>query len=194
MKSKKPLVITLVSVFAVVAILIGILFFVLGTVNNYYSNALKSSPFKPSSHSGYEKRSKSKIEPLAEVSFLIGSTKFKKRKGKTWNKLTFGQHLIRGDSIKVGVDSKIELTLKNGKSLFITGFEKIRIDSSILSLDGNNYSQQSSGGNNEEGKLSRLTGKDIQGKKTTPVSAVRSNEPQQGEDKKKTNLETRIGD
>ncbi|TET17901.1 MAG: hypothetical protein E3J78_07080 [Candidatus Cloacimonadota bacterium] len=163
MKSKKPLFITVVSVFAVVAILMGVLFFVLGTVNNYYSNALKSSSFEPSSHSGYEKRSKSEIEPLAKVNFLIGSTKFKKRKGKTWYKLTFGQHLVRGDSIQVGINSKIELTLKNGKSLFITGFEKIRIDSSILSLDGNNYSQQSSGGNNEKGKISRLTGKNIQG-------------------------------
>jgi hypothetical protein len=193
MKSRKALVITLLSVFIIVAILIGVLFAVLATYSRYqYAQALKVKSEKHSKHS-YEKEDDKKIDVFGKVTFLVGNSRRKGRKDKTWKKLRFGQKLSRGDSIRVGTDSRLELTLKNDKTISIEGYKKMRIDNSLLRMSEKSYVHDEAGGSEEGGKISRLTGKEDNKKETTPVSAIRSNVPGPKEDDKKDALKTKIG-
>ena len=155
----------------------------------YYSNVLKSSTEKHSGYSGTKKEAKSSIKPYGKVSFLLGDLKIKKRKEKNWTRLSHGDELMRGDSIRIGSDSKVEIALKNGKSVTLEGFQKIRIDGSIISLS------EKDGGNGTSGKsskISRLTGKEDKDRETTPVSAIRSKPAEKDKDKNKS--KTRIGE
>ncbi|MCK4574915.1 hypothetical protein KAU34_00750 [candidate division WOR-3 bacterium] len=194
MNSKKILITTLTSIFIVVALFITILFILLGMYNKYYySNLLKSSYHKHSTPSDAEEKASSFIKPFGKVSFLLGNTKIKKRKCKTWEKLTFGLDLMRGDSLRIGTDSKVEITLQSGDNIIIKGFKKLRIDSSIIMLSHKSgVDENLSGSGKRGGKIARLTGKELKGKETTPVSAIRSNKPPK--DDNKTKLKTRIGE
>ena len=73
------------------------------------------------------------------------------------------------------------------------GYKKLRIDGSLLRSDDKSIVHESSGSEGSE-KISRLTGKEGNEKETTPVSAIRSNEPPPKKNEKKTNLKTRIGE
>jgi hypothetical protein len=193
MKSRKALITTLTSVFVIVAILIGVLFAVLATYSRYqYAQSLKFQSGKHSKHD-YDKEDTEKVDVFGKVTFLIGRSQYKSRKGTMWNKLRFGQKLSRGDSIKVGSDSKLELTLKNDKTISIEGFKKIRIDSSLLRTSEESFGSNNAGGSEEGGKISRLAGKEDNKKETTPVSAIRSNVPGPKKDDKKSGLKTKIG-
>jgi hypothetical protein len=187
MKSKKILILTLTSIFIIISIFITVLFLLLNMYNkNYYSSVLKSKTEKLSKYSEPKKEVKSSIKPYGKVNFLLGDLKIKRRKDKHWSKLAYGDKLMRGDSIRIGSDSKIEITLKNGEEITLEGFQKIRIDGSIISLseDGGN------GSSGKSGKMSRLTGKEDKDRETTPVSAIRS-KPAEGN---KDNLKTKIGE
>lgn len=117
----------------------------------------------------------------------------KKNKDSKWKKVRYGQLLKRGDSLKIGHDSKIEIALKDrDKNITIEGFKRIRIDSFLLLSDRQVEYEESTSNTKEGGKISRLTGKKENHKQTTPVSAIRSNKPQ-GENKNKSKLKTRIG-
>ena len=194
MSSKKILIITLSSIFVLIALFITILFMTLGVINRYYySNIIKSTSLQRKSQAGLQKRSGVKIEPFGKVTFLLGNLKVKKRANRNWKKLSFGQHLSRGDSLRIGVDSKVEITLKSGEIVTFKGFKKLRIDSSILSMREKTSSEgRLTGGSKEGGKIRRLTGKEETEKETTPVSAIRSVEPKEENDKE-TGLKTRIG-
>lgn len=194
MKSKKALIITLASVFVIVVILIGVLFAVLATYGRYqYAQTLKLQPAKHSKLSG-DTKEETKLDVFGKVTFLVGSSKLKSSKERTWKKLRFGQKLSRGDSITVGSDSRLELTLKNDKTISIEGYKKLRIDSSLLRMSDTSPGYDEAGGSEESGKISRLTGKEEGKKETTPVSAIRSNVPGPKEEEKKSGLKTRIGD
>lgn len=194
MNSKKVLLITLSSVFVVIALILTTLFIVAGMLNKcYYSNVLKSVSFKHTSRSDLDKGSKTEIGHFGKVTFLVGNSKVKRLRRSKWKKLTFGQHLLRGDSLRIGKGSKVEITVKNGKIITLKGFKKIRIDSSTLLMNRKDLVEEINTGNKREGgKISRLTGKEEKDRETSPVSAIRSNEPKKGNDKK-TNLKTRIG-
>lgn len=194
MSSKKILIITLSSIFVLIALFITILFMTLGVVNRYYySNVIKATSLQRKSQAGLQKRSGVKIEPFGKITFLLGDLKVKKRANRNWKKLSFGQHLSRGDSVRVGVDSKVEITLKSGEIVTFKGFKKLRIDSSILSISQKTSSEGIlTGGSKEGGKIRRLTGEEETEKETSPVSAIRSVKPKEENDKK-TGLKTRIG-
>ncbi len=194
MKSRKPLVITLASVFIIVAILIGVLFAVLTTYSRYqYAQTMKLKLDKHTKTAG-EREDERKIVPFGEVTFLVGTSKYKSRKDKIWKKLTFGHQLSRGDSIRVSSDSKLELTLKNEKTLTIEGYKKLRIDSSLLSMDESSLAGDNAGDSEKSGKITRLTGKEDSKKETTPVSAIRSNVPGPEKKDKDSGLKNQIGD
>jgi hypothetical protein len=194
MKSRKAFIITLASVFVIVAILIGVLFVVLATYSRYqYAQTLKLSTGKHSEH-GHEKEDDAKLDVFGKVTFLVGNSKHKTRKDKMWKKLKFGQELSRGDSIRIGSDSKLELTLKNDKTISIEGYEKLRIDSALLRMSEKSSVYSTTGGSEQSGKISRLTGKEANEKETTPVSAIRSTVPGPKKDEKKSGLKTKIGD
>lgn len=193
MKSRNVLFITVLSVFVIVTVLIGVLFAVLATYSRYqYVQALKFQTGKHSKQS-YEKKDNEKTDVFGKVTFLVGNSRHKARKDKTWKKLRFGQKLSRGDSIKVNSDSKLELTLKNDRTISIEGYKKIRIDGSLLRMSEKSFVHDEASGSEEGGKISRLTGKEDNKKETTPVSAIRSNVPGPKKDDKKTNLKTKIG-
>jgi hypothetical protein len=165
-----------------------------GVINRYYySNVIKSISLQRKSQAGLQKRSGVKIEPFGKATFVLGNLKVKKRANRNWKKLSFGQHLSRGDSLRIGVDSKVEITLKSGEIVTFKGFKKLRIDSSILSMSQKTSSEGIlTGGRKEGGKIRRLTGEEETEKETSPVSAIRSVKPKQGNDKE-TGLKTRIG-
>lgn len=193
MKSRKALVITLLSVFIIVGILIGVLFAVLTTYSRYqYAQALKFRPDPDSKH-GYEKKEDGRSEVFARVTFLVGNSKHKSRRDKMWKKLKFGQMLARGDSIRVGSESRLELTLKNEKTISIEGYKKIRLDADLLRTSEKSLVPDETSGSKEGGKISRLTGKEDNKKETTPVSAIRSNVPGPEKGEKESGLETKIG-
>jgi hypothetical protein len=194
MKSKKGLIITLLSVFVICTLLVFILFAVLTTYSRYqYAQTLKLKSGKQVSdtrdaHDGAE------LEALAKVTFIIGDAKCRKRSEKNWGKLRFGQKLVRGDSIQVTSECTLELTLKNDKTIALEGYKKIRIDGSLLRMSDKTLATESAGSSEESGKFSRLTGKEGSEKETTPVSAIRSNVPSPKKDDKKSNLKTKIGE
>jgi len=55
----------------------------------YYSNVLKYNSFKHTTNTGLGKRDSAKIESLGKVSFLLGTSKLKKRKNSNWKELIF---------------------------------------------------------------------------------------------------------
>lgn len=72
MNSKKILIVTLSSIFIIIALYTTLLFIILGMLNKYYySNVLKYNSFKHTRNTGLGKRDSAKIEPLGKVSFLL---------------------------------------------------------------------------------------------------------------------------
>lgn len=72
MNSKKILIVTLSSIFIIIALYTTLLFIILGMLNKYYySNVLKYNSFKHTTNTGLGKRNSAKIEPLGKVSFLL---------------------------------------------------------------------------------------------------------------------------
>jgi hypothetical protein len=165
-----------------------------GVINRYYySNVMKSTSLQRKSQTGSQKRGGLKIEPFGKATFILGDLKVKKRANRNWKKLSFDQHLSRGDSLRIGVDSKVEITLKSGEIVTFKGFKKLRIDSSILSMSQKTSSKGIlTGGSKEGGKIKRLTGEEETERETSPVSAIRSVKPKEENDKE-TGLKTRIG-
>lgn len=195
MKSNKVLIITLSSIFLICALVIVVIFVLFGVYNKYYySHAMESISFehKADEHSSQE----SKIEPFGKVTFLVGRCRVKEGSGKKWEKLSYGQKLYRGDSLRISFDSKVEITPNRGDKITLEGYDKLRIDNSIISLGKNNSgSDNTQVSHKQGGKISRLTGKDKTNRETTPVSAIRSNKPAKKQKvKKEKKPKTRIGD
>jgi hypothetical protein len=195
MKSNKVLILTLSSIFLVCVIVLIVIFVLLSVYNKYYySHAMETVSFGQKAKENPS--DKTKIEPFGKVTFLIGRCRIKEGSGTRWEKLSYGQKVYRGDSVRMSFDSKVEITPDNGDKIILEGYHKVRIDNSIISLSRNTSGYGSSKVSNEqEGKISRLSGKDRTTRETTPVSAIRSNKPARNEkEKKEKKPKTRIGD
>jgi len=159
----------------------------------YYSNVtalhLKNNDLHHSSEKVTHKKSKS----LGKVTFLLGDSKTKKHSDKNWKKLVFGQRLSRGDSLRIGRESKVEITTNNGRTITLSGFKKLRIDSFILTMNQRTNQGSSENIGRDDSKITRLAGKEDKKKETSPVSAVRSNKPK-NENNNEPKLKIRIGD
>ena len=152
----------------------------LNTIKRFYRSA-EGKPISSNALTDTTLKNKDtrKVEPIGKVSFLLGNITIKGYNKHKWAKLLYGQKLVPGDSLRLGINSKIEITFKNGKVKTLNGFQKLRVDNS---MQFHSDEPQVSGG--KETKISKLKGTRKTGRKTSPASAIRSDKPQEKKEEK----------